>query len=387
MNQAKKSNRQHRTQRLSFAKISGAILMCLHVIAVSNLLARPLAAQPVFTPALARGLSLAHWFSQSHNGLNPHHLSNFITATDMQRLVATGFTHVRLPVEMGPAFGIDETSQRIQVILLEKIKQLIDSGLGVVVDLHPTDTEKVLVQAFPHILPEGWARFARLLSGFPPTKLAVEVMNEPHPMKGLPWQELQASAAKAIRGVLPEHTIIANPGNWSGIDDFADFHPLPDRNVVYTAHIYEPTLFSHQGASWSWDIAKDVKALPWPVPPSEAETQARLSATQEKSLEILKNSIAKGMMERQWLQQYLDKLTHWQARSGGPTVWIGEFGIYRKYAPREARLVWHRELRSSFNARGWGWALWEYVGDFGILQPGADRPYDSELLETLGLHR
>jgi aryl-phospho-beta-D-glucosidase BglC (GH1 family) len=273
------------------------------------------------------------------------------------------------------------------MLLAESIGKLLASGLAVVIDLHPTDSEKRMVQKAPQVLVEGWTRFAGFLSRFPPEKLALEVMNEPHPMRGRRWHEIQAAAVAAIRAAAPAHTIIVNPGNWSGIDEFADFSPLRDRNLVYSAHVYDPSLFTHQGATWAWEIATSVKDLPWPVASTDAETQAKASAAAGRPMEILQDQISKGVMDRAAMERNLDKLTAWQRRNGGIYVWIGEFGVYRKFAPRDARLEWHQAHRTAFEARGWGWALWDYVGDFGIIQSPKGRTYDGELLNRLGFKK
>ena len=342
---------------------------------------------PTFASNLTRGINLAHWYAQAPNGLTDKHLTTFVTDTDIRRLAKVGFAHVRLPIEMALAFGADEASQNVRRHYTASIARLIAAGLAVVVDLHPTDAEKREVQAKPAVLVEGWTRFAAALSQFPPEKLALEVMNEPHPMRGRLWHEIQAATVKAIRAAAPAHTIIVNPGNWSGIGEFSNFQPLPERNLVYSAHVYDPALFTHQGATWGWDIATSVKELPWPVAAADAEARARASAGTGRPLDILRDQIAKGLMDRQAMERSLDQLVAWQRRHGGPVVWIGEFGVYRRFAPREARLEWHHAHRAAFEARGWGWALWDYLGDFGIVLSPSGRTYDGELLDRLGFKK
>jgi aryl-phospho-beta-D-glucosidase BglC (GH1 family) len=368
--------------------LAGLMPLLIAALAIACAAAGPgPATSPLFAPNLSRGINLAHWFAQSPNGLTERHLTTFVTESDMERLATVGFTHVRLPVELTPAFGTNDESRRIQALLAEGIAKLIASGLAVVVDLHPTDAEKRLVAADPTVLVEGWTRFAGFLARFPPEKLALEVMNEPHPIESRRWHEIQAAAVSAIRAAAPAHTIIVNPGNWSGVDEFADFEALPDRNIIYTAHVYDPSLFTHQGATWSWDIAAAVKDLPWPVAPAEADARARAAAPAGRPLDILKDQIAKGALDRPGMEHNLDKLAAWQRRHPGTFVWIGEFGVYRKFAPREARLEWHQAHRTAFEARGWGWALWDYLGDFGIIQSPKGRAYDGELLERLGFKK
>lgn len=343
--------------------------------------------EPVFAANLSRGINLAHWYAQAPQGLGAKHLATFVTDGDMQRLATAGFTHVRLPIEMAPAFATDEENRRIRELYTESIARLIAAGLAVVVDLHPTDAEKRAVQANPSVLVEGWARFAVELIRFPPEKLALEVMNEPYPMRGSKWHAIQTEAVKAIRAAAPAHTIVVNPGNWSGIGDFTDFEALSDRNIVYSAHVYDPSLFTSQGATWTWDIAASIKNLPWPVAAADADAHAKASAGTGRPLAILREQIAKGDMDRAAMERNLDQLVAWQRRSRGAFVWIGEFGVYRRFAPREARLEWHRAHRTAFETRGWGWALWDYLGDYGIVQSPSGRTYDGELLDRLGLKK
>jgi aryl-phospho-beta-D-glucosidase BglC (GH1 family) len=348
----------------------------------------PASAEPTIAPRLARGINLAHWFAQSNHGYGKDHLQGYVTNDEMQRLAKVGFTHVRLSVELGRATGTDPSSVEYQTIMLDKIEALIRAGLAVVVDLHPTNAEKQQLVNAPNIqLVGAWIRLARMLKRFPPEILAVEVMNEPHPMQGRRWHMLQASVVKGIRSVLPKHTIIANPGGWSSISDFTGFQALRDRNIIYTAHVYDPHLFTHQGATWAWDIAKGIKGLPWPIDTQAAEEQARATAAEGKPFQTLKDQIAKGMMQADWFNSHLDKLVAWQKRNRGASIWVGEFGVYRKFAPREARLAWHAAAQKGFAARGWGWALWDYTGDFGIVQPGKGRAYDGQLLQALGMKR
>ena len=86
-------------------------------------------------------------------------------------------------------------------------------------------------------------------------------MNEPEVNDPYRWAGIQARAAAAIREVAPHNTIIATGPNWSGIADLLTQHPLPDGNVIYNFHFYEPHEFTHQGASWGgacWIYTHDI---------------------------------------------------------------------------------------------------------------------------------
>lgn len=61
------------------------------------------------------------------------------------------------------------------------------------------------------------------------------------------WQELAERAAKAIRAIDPERTIIVEPPQWGGPSGLAELQPLSVPNVVYSVHMYNPGGFTHQG--------------------------------------------------------------------------------------------------------------------------------------------
>ena len=191
--------------------------------------------------------------------------------------------------------------------------------------------------------------------------------------------------SKRFRTVAPQNTLIANPGGWSGIEDYAEFRPYPDANVVYTAHVYEPLLFTHQGTTWAWDIASQVQDVWWPLPPGTAKRQAARSGATEAAVKQLRYQISDGQFEVRWLIDRFDRLAQWQRRNGDPKVYIGEFGVYRTVAPQAASLRWHQEARQAFEARGWGWAVWDYAGGFGITRALDRRALDTPMLQALGL--
>ena len=70
---------------------------------------------------------------------------------------------------------------------------------------------------------------------------------------------------------------------------------------------------------------------------------------------------------------------------------VGEFGAYR-FTPHPVALAWMRDCLENWKRAGWGWALWNFRGDFGVLD--SNRPdvsyerweghlLDREMLELL----
>jgi len=56
---------------------------------------------------------------------------------------------------------------------------------------------------------------------------------------------------------------------------------------------------------------------------------------------------------------------------------VGEWGVYNK-TPHTVTLGFARDVLSNWEKAGWGWALWNFTGDFGPLDSNrADVVYES----------
>ncbi|MGI5923747.1 MAG: glycoside hydrolase family 5 protein [Lentisphaeria bacterium] len=83
--------------------------------------------------------------------------------------------------------------------------------------------------------------------------------------------------------------------------------------------------------------------------------------------------------ENQYDRQY-----HWnnnvmpwqQLREQGVGVMVGEFGAFNK-TPHDVVLRWLEDCLANWQQAGWGWAMWNFRGPFGILDSGrADVDYE-----------
>jgi aryl-phospho-beta-D-glucosidase BglC (GH1 family) len=66
-----------------------------------------------------------------------------------------------------------------------------------------------------------------------------------------------------------------------------------------------------------------------------------------------------------WLWQH-DDLPWQQLESQGVGVMVGEWGCYNQ-TPYDVTLRWMEDNLKNFQRAGWGWALWNLYGEFGIL--------------------
>jgi hypothetical protein len=63
---------------------------------------------------------------------------------------------------------------------------------------------------------------------------------------------------------------------------------------------------------------------------------------------------------------------------------VGELGAYH-FTPHSVVLAWIGNCRKNWKKAGWGWALWNFREDFGVLDPNraavAHEPWESHLLD------
>ncbi|NLY02785.1 MAG: cellulase family glycosylhydrolase [Rhodopirellula sp.] len=83
-----------------------------------------------------------------------------------------------------------------------------------------------------------------------------------------------------------------------------------------------------------------------------------------------------GTMEnRQWLWE--TAIIPWkEAREKGIGVMVGEFGCHNR-TPHDVVLAWMEDCLANWREAGFGWALWNFRGSFGVLDSGrADVEYE-----------
>jgi aryl-phospho-beta-D-glucosidase BglC (GH1 family) len=72
--------------------------------------------------------------------------------------------------------------------------------------------------------------------------------------------------------------------------------------------------------------------------------------------------------DRQWLWE--TRIVPWkEAQAKGIGVMVGEFGCYNR-TPHPVVLAWMEDCLKNWQEAGFGWALWNFRGSFGILDSG-----------------
>lgn len=175
---------------------------------------------------------------------------------------------------------------------------------------------------------------AKSLSGFGAEFGAYDIMSEPVVFEGgrgaLPpsWDSFQPEIIRAIRKLDPDRWIMVKPGPFGSPKGYRSFSTLNFPRLIYSVHMYDPHVFTHQGIK------------NYPVGPSYP---GRLGLTR---------------WDRAALERDLAPVVMFQREHDVP-VYVGEFSAVRWANGAEAYL---KDLTFIFDEHGWGWAYFSFGG-------------------------
>jgi len=335
---------------------------------------------------LATGANVCRWFRFPRRD-SAEHFENYIPETEAVLMANLGLKHVRLCVQPR---GLMESTGAVREEragqLEAALRRFHNAGLMVVVDIHNEDRASELNPEWQDAFVKFWTTLAARLSKFDPDLTVLEIINEPvFRGRESDWDAFNARLAAAIRQSAPQHTIMTSGANWGGIDGLKKLKPLPDKNVVYSFHCYDPFPFTHQGATWSSEDVKPLRNVPYPSSP---EAVAPLLA----ALDYKPGS--RRLIERYGNERWnKDKLAarfkegiEWGARHGVP-LYCGEFGVFPPHTKPEHRANWFRDFGEVLADHKIGWAVWGWDEGFGLSRRYMDgKPVvDQVVTKALGL--
>jgi endoglucanase len=340
---------------------------------------------------LGHGINLSEWFAQVYDpkGYTKEHFENWTTADDIALIKSMGFDHVRLSVNPEPMMRhnrADELPPEYLGHLDAAVKMILDRGLAVIIDMHPESEFKArLVQHddFVEQFSDFWRAIARHYSTYDPEMVFFEVLNEPEFRDRYRWSGVQAKLATAIREGAPQHTIIAAGANYSDVADLLTLTPLPDANVIYNFHFYDPHTFTHQGATWGTNYWHFENKLGYPASMETAEKVAASEPDPVNRLTVLRYGLDHWDAFRMGVEigQAAEWAKHWNV-----PLTCNEFGVYRKNSDQQDRARWLHDARSTFEREGIGWNMWDYSGGFGVVNgENGHHTVDEVTVQALGL--
>jgi len=210
----------------------------------------------------------------------------------------------------------------------------------------PENMQKALDAVVHH-----WKLFAQRYKGIPSSKLSFDLINEPPKMKDeTRYVEIVKALVKGIREEDPDRLIVADGKDIGRTPVYG----IADMGLVQSTRGYDPMSVSHYTATWvPKDEFETFNAPTWPLKDDDGK--------------LWNKAALKAKLIDPW-QPLIDK---------GVQVHVGEWGCYNK-TPHDVALRWMQDILSLWKDAGWGQAMWNLKGSFGVLNSGrADVKYEN----------
>lgn len=268
---------------------------------------------------------------------------------DFEWMATWGFNFARLPMSYrcwSPADRWREMDERI----LKEVDAAVEFGrrhqVHVNLNLHRAPGYCVNPPAEPLDLWKGeegleacafqWAQLAKRYKGLPNSHVSFDLLNEPPDIAESIYARVVRRLVAAIRAEDPKRLIVADGLKWGREPVLS----LADVGIAQSTRGYDPMQLSHWKANWVRDSSE------WPEP-----TWPLKQGRQEFDKDRLRR----------------EKIVPWQALEKlGVGVHVGEWGAF-SHTPHRVALSWMRDCLELWSEAGWGWAMWNFRGPFGVL--------------------
>jgi endoglucanase len=380
-------------------------------------------------PVLRRGINIGDYLAYPTSPVWPIFRGARTTTTDdeLRRLAAAGFDFIRLAVEPSPFLDQrpEETAQ-LEQRLVAFVRRANAQGLRVMISgwaRHESTPGWRASDIVASTTSEPYRRYVGflkrlivVLSALPkdpaaPDQWVLEPMNEPQTdcrrTSGLDWTVVQRDIYRQLRAVAPTLTIVLTPGCWSKIEGLQHLDMTGyDARTLVDVHYYDPWVFTHQSATWNEDWIKHLAGLSFPPRRTNkqqaTDASARLflkrngvggPAAFRETLRRIDTYTAENFGPERIAQDFNTLRTWADSRGLAPSrVIVGEFGAYRPPADAQvaddgSRARWLETVRSNAERQGFGWALFAYHSDFGLITDDVKATWDPTIPPALGLRR
>jgi endoglucanase len=272
---------------------------------------------------------------------------------DFQWIADWGFDFVRLPLDYrcwSPGKNWKEISEPV----LKEIDEAVEFGkrhqVHVCLNFHRAPGYCVNPPAEPFDLWSDtqaleacafcWSHFAKRYKGVPNTQVSFNLLNEPGRVPEATYHRVVKGLVGAIREQDPDRLIIADGLEWGT----KPVKSLVALKIAQSTRGYQPMQVSHYKAGWVRGSDR------WPEP-----TWPLVEAGRPR-------------VDKENLRQ--QRIEPWKAlEKEGVGVHVGEWGAFQ-LTPHGVTLAWMHDNLDLWKDAGWGWALWNFRGSFGILDSG-----------------
>lgn len=323
--------------------------------------------------SMGMGMNLS-WLENYWNGSKGSNYEDYLnlkSVADKKDQLALmhklGFKTLRLPVSFDHWTSRTPPYRIIKTEYFEAIDSILqwaaENNLNVIIDDHHgslDDSEKVM-QELPR-LNAIWEQVARRYKNTNPDKVFFEIYNEPHNITDVQWKHCVLQLIKTIRKIAPRHTLIIGGTQWNSISGLRKLGTLPDTNIIYTFHFYDPFLFTHQGAEWAGVNATSNIHIPFPynaadMPALNPQSKGTFGESNYKNYKTA-GSVA-------GLKKDLAAAKAFSVRNNVP-IFCGEWGSYGKYADQASRCRYTATIKGLLDELDIPFAYWEWNLSFSF---------------------
>ncbi len=313
------------------------------------------------------------WLEQYWLGNSAINYSDYLDASQLpylkQQLLlmdSMGFETLRLPVtfdkweDRHSPYTFDSVSyfKNIDSVItwcgLLNMNLIIVYQHGVLYDSNFNSEKKRIVAL--------WKQIANRYVNTNPQKVFFELYNEPNNITTSHWRTAAIAIIDALRPILPNHTFIVGATEWNSLYKLNEMGVLPDTNIIYNFHFYEPYIFTHQGASWGGPELSTT-GIPFPYD----------SATMPPMNPLVIGTQGEGAYNYyhvagtcQSISDALSIAANFGLVNNVP-VWCGEFGSYSAFIPNDGSRCRYTEcVKTNLDSLQIPYALWEWDEGFSI---------------------
>ncbi len=344
-----------------------------------------LAAQFVFSQSVAQkraatmklGMNLSYldnWW----NGSKENNYSDFVKPNEAAKrekmfaeIAKNGFKTVRIPMNFGAWANYEKpykwTNQEGLKTADNFVKWALDNDLNAIIDLHHVEFDgKISGAATTERIVWLWTQIAERYKNTNPEKVFFELRNEPHEIKVEEWRVQAEAIIKAIRPIVPNHTLVVGFHDWNSRTALIESKPFDEKNIIYTFHYYDPFLFTHQGATWAGDGLPDLEYVPFPF--SKNQKIKTPESAKGKWVEGLINSYKKDSDAEKMFND-LKAAKDWSVKNNVP-IFLGEVGSFSKLPTLEDRCRHAETIYTALGKLDIPSAWWEWDGGFNMFEKG-----------------
>jgi len=340
-----------------------------------------------------KGINFTNWLEYKRAELiDP----DYYTKRDFENAKKLGCDCIRLPIhfeEICEGIADFTIPEKIFTILDKVVAWAEELELYVIFDFHnATGIDSKTSADVESVLTPLWTQIATRYKEAS-RYLIYELMNEPHGIEVPLWNEIIGRVFRLVRGIDPNHYIIAGGADWNSFAAMKTLPDFKDDKVIYTFHFYDPHTFTHQGAVW----CNMQRVINIPFPYDKERMPALPEHPTEDEKRRFENYPAEGTVER--VEEFFDQYVEFSIERQAP-VFCGEFGCFAPFAKREERVNWYTIVTNLLAERGIARTSWDYYGGFGIYRLDCERRgangeeiaprfpehLDLEIVKALGLN-